>query len=79
MIQEIRVLTGQTWVSLDNLFADEAANLGAAQGLRGADAVYAAVALRHKTTLVTLDQQQFERLAGVLPVRRPGEILKELS
>jgi predicted nucleic acid-binding protein len=75
----IRFLPVQVWVPLDNFLAEEASRVGAEHRLRGGDAVYAAVALLYKTTLVTLDRQQLERLVGVLPVRRPGEILKELS
>jgi len=39
--------------------------------LRGSDAVYAAVALRFGTELVTLNGEQLEQLAEVLTVRSP--------
>ena len=77
LIDEFRSLPVQTWVALDYPLAIEAAQIGSSLRLKGADAVYAAVALRYKSTLVTLDQQQLVRLEPVLPVRRPGEILSK--
>jgi predicted nucleic acid-binding protein len=72
--QALRLLPGNTWIPLDDGLADEASRLGAEQRLRGADAVYAAVARRYRTTLVTVDRQQIERLSRILDVRRPGEV-----
>ena len=42
--------------------------------LRGADAVYVALAERHRDELVTLDRQQLERGAAVVTTRRPGSL-----
>jgi predicted nucleic acid-binding protein len=39
----------------------------------------AAVALRFGSTLVTLDREQRERVAGVVPSRLPAEALGEWS
>jgi predicted nucleic acid-binding protein len=75
----VRYLPGHTWLSLDYQFADAAGKIGAEQRLRGADAVYAAVSQRCRTTLITLDQQQIDRLSDILPVRRPAEALRELN
>jgi predicted nucleic acid-binding protein len=75
----LRYLPNQSWISLDPDLAYEAAQIAAQVRLRGADAVYAAVAHRFQTTLVTLDRQQLERLPPLLPVRRPGEILAALA
>jgi len=72
--QALRLLPGNTWIPLDDGLADEASRLGAEQRLRGADAVYAAVARRYRTTLVTVDRQQIERLSPILDVRKPGEV-----
>ena len=75
----LRDLPGQLWIPLDDELAHEAARLGAVARLRGADAVYAAVAHRFGTTLVTRDRQQLERLAGVVPVMTPEELLQTLG
>jgi predicted nucleic acid-binding protein len=55
----------------------EAAQLGAEARLRGADAVYAAVARRFGTILVTRDRQQLERLGPLLSVVTPEELLPQ--
>lgn len=78
LAQAVRLLPGQVWVLLDDLLADEAARLAAQHRLRGADAVYAAVAKRHNTTLVTLDQQQLTRLNGAITVWTPAQALDYL-
>jgi len=39
--------------------------------------VYAAVALRCDSTLVTLDGEQLERLTAVITTRRPAEAVEE--
>jgi predicted nucleic acid-binding protein len=64
-------------IPLDETLADQAADLVAQYRLRSSDAVYAAVALRFGSTLVTLDQEQRERVADVLPTRLPVEALRE--
>jgi predicted nucleic acid-binding protein len=58
-------------VDLDESLTKLAVEVAAQYRLRGGDAVYAAVALRFGTQLITLDQEQLERLAGVLPVGAP--------
>jgi predicted nucleic acid-binding protein len=73
----VRDLPNLTLVSLDDSLAVAAAELAARHRLRGADAVYAAVAKQYQTTLVTNDRQQLERLSGVLPVKRPVQALAE--
>jgi predicted nucleic acid-binding protein len=64
-------------VSLDETLAQQAADVAAQHRLRGSDAVYAAVALRFGSTLVTLDREQRERVADVVPSRLPAEALAE--
>jgi predicted nucleic acid-binding protein len=63
------------WVPLDTTLARQATGVEAQFRLRGSNAVYAAVALRFGATLVTLDREQRERVAGVLAARTPAEAL----
>jgi predicted nucleic acid-binding protein len=67
------------WVPLDSVLADQAADLAAQHRLRGSDAVYAAVSGRFGSTLVTLDKQQHERVAGAVATRTPTEALLEFT
>ena len=64
-------------IPLDTTLAQQAADVAAQYQLRGSDAVYAAVALRFGSTLITLDREQWERLAGVLPTCYPAQALTE--
>ena len=79
LAQAIRLLPGQTWIALDDELAGEACSLGALYRLRGADAVYAAVAHRYQTVLVTLDREQLERLSPLLRVQTPATVLTSLD
>lgn len=63
------------WISLDAALAAQASVLAADHGLRGADAVYAAVALAHGCDLISLDREHLSRLASVLRVRTPSQSL----
>lgn len=72
VLQELRKIPNLTLLDLDNNFADFASEVAADHRLRGSDAVYAAVALRFGTELITLDREQLERLPKVLSVRKPG-------
>lgn len=64
-------------IPLDTTLAQQAADVAAQHRLRGSDAVYAAVALRFGSILVTLDREQRERVADVLLTRYPAEALTE--
>jgi predicted nucleic acid-binding protein len=66
-------------VPLDGALADRAAHLAATARLRGADAVYAAVAQQYATTLVTLDRQQLDRLPANIRTLCPADIVHELG
>ena len=66
------------FASLTRPLALEAANLAADYRLRGADAVYVAVARQFGTTLVTLDDQQRTRAAASISTCTPAEALEEL-
>jgi len=63
------------WVALDPSLAALASGLAADHSLRGADAVYAAVAMAHGCDLVSLDQEHLSRLSRVLQVRTPAQAL----
>ena len=62
------------FVPLDLTAARRAADVAAGHRLRGSDAVYASVALQFGSTLVTLDREQKERIAKILPTRLPSQI-----
>jgi len=70
-VQELRNFPNTTFIDVDDGIATLAAEIAANNHLRGSDAVYAAVALRFGTELITLDQEQLDRLPMVLPVRAP--------
>jgi len=79
MAAAIRDLPGQILVPLDRGLADRAAWLAASRRLRGADAVYAAVAQRYGAVLVTFDRQQLERLPPAVPTVQPADLLRDLQ
>ncbi len=64
-----------TLVSLTSAMARQAAELAATHQLRGADAVYLAVARRYGTTLVSRDDEQRTRGAGVATCQTPEQAL----
>jgi predicted nucleic acid-binding protein len=65
-----------TVVSLTSLVAREAADLAATHRLRGADAVYLAVARRYGTTIVSRDDEQRTRGAAVVTCQTPEDALE---
>lgn len=69
----------QTLVPLDGAVAERAIELAASSRLRGADAVYAAVAQQHGSTLITLDLQQLERLPPKVRTARPADVLGQIG
>jgi predicted nucleic acid-binding protein len=71
ILHELRKIPKLTLVDLDDDFADYASEVAATNRLRGSDAVYAAVALRFGTELITLDKEQLERLPKILAVKTP--------
>ena len=64
---------------LDEGCALHALTLAAQHGLRGADAVYAAVAREAGSTLVTLDNEHLTRLVNLMMVCTPAVVLAGLS
>jgi predicted nucleic acid-binding protein len=65
-VSTMRALPNVTLVSLDPVLADQASALAAQHGLRGADAVYAAVAREYGCTLISLDHEHLTRLSGTI-------------
>lgn len=72
----IAALPHLTLVSLTAAVARQAADLAATYRLRGADAVYVAVARRYGTTIVSRDDEQRTRGAAVVTCHTPEEALR---
>jgi len=70
-MEEIQVISTITIIDLDESLAEVATESAANYHLRGSDAIYAAVATRIATQLVTVDSEQIERVKKVVKVRRP--------
>lgn len=70
-VQELKKLPNITFVGIDDSMAMLASEIAAKHRLRGSDAVYAAVAIRFGTELITLDREQLRRLPKVLMARKP--------
>ena len=66
-------------VHLDDSGALAALRLAAQYRLRGADSVYAAVALANNCTLISLDSEHLTRLSSVTTVQTPAQALATLS
>ncbi|MBO9369089.1 MAG: type II toxin-antitoxin system VapC family toxin [Chloroflexi bacterium] len=71
-MEEIQQLSFLTLIPLDDDLARESAVIAASHRLRGSDAVYVAVARRFGAALVTLDSEQAQRAAPLVPVRLPA-------
>jgi predicted nucleic acid-binding protein len=71
LVKEIKSLPSITFINVDESISSLAVDIAANNRLRGSDAVYAAVALRFGTELITLDREQLDQLPKVLPVRAP--------
>ena len=71
LAKELRNFSSLILVPLDENLADFASEVAANNRLRGSDAMYAAVALRFGTELITLDKEQLDRLPRVLSMRMP--------
>jgi predicted nucleic acid-binding protein len=65
-------------VALDEALGEQARALAAQYGLRGADAVYAAVAQQAGCTLISLDHEHLTRLGNIVTVHTPATALAEL-
>ena len=67
-------LRGIRFVPLDRRLGVMATRVAADRRLRGADAIYAAVAHRLAVPLVTWDREQLDRAGGLIRVGTPDEI-----
>ena len=75
-----RFLRAQGWLSilpLTEAQGETAAAIAAKHFLRGADAVYAALARQLGTPLVTWDNELLERAAAVVPTFTPSDWLRQ--
>ena len=71
LMAEIQAIPTNNFIDLDESLAVIAAEIAAYHRLRGSDAVYAAVATRFATQLITLDKEQIRRVKKIVKVRRP--------
>lgn len=78
-ISLLRELAHINLVNLSEELAQTAAELAADCALRGADAVYIAVAQHHSCALVTLDREPRERAALYIRTLTPADALAELD
>ena len=75
----VAIIRGLRWIEsvpLDPSLAHEAAILAASRRLRGADAVYVALAATCREPLITLDTEMLERARGVTTVLTPEQWLQ---
>lgn len=70
-VQELKNLPNTTFIDVNDSIAMLASEIAAKHRLRGSDAVYAAIALRFGTELITLDKEQLARLPKVVAVKLP--------
>ena len=75
----IRSLPRLTLLAIDGRLAERATVLAVEYALRGADAIYVAVALQYGARLITLDREQLERSPKAVSACRPDAALKLLS
>jgi predicted nucleic acid-binding protein len=65
-----------TFIPIDDGLAAEAVEISTEACLKGSDAIYAAVARRYDTVLVTLDREVRRRLPATIRCRLPQEMLE---
>ena len=76
----IRYLKGLPWLTLSPLsiaFSESAAGVAITCSLRGADAVYVALARQESACLVTLDDEMLKRSAPAVLAMTPGDWLRQ--
>jgi predicted nucleic acid-binding protein len=71
LAEEIRNIPNLALIPLDEFMAEQAVSIAATYNLRSSDAIYAAVALRFGTDLITLDREQLTKLGKILSVKTP--------
>ncbi|MBI2942271.1 MAG: type II toxin-antitoxin system VapC family toxin [Chloroflexi bacterium] len=72
-LEQLSNAPGIQLLPVDELVGRLAAQLAVQLSLKGADAVYVAVAYRTGVPLVTWDAQQRQRASGIVPTLSPGE------
>jgi predicted nucleic acid-binding protein len=78
-VEKMYALPTISFVALDEKLSLTAAELAADRALRGADALYVAVAQQYMCQLVTLDQEMYTRAAAIVPVRTPSDVLATIA
>lgn len=73
IVQQIRQLPTLQLISVDVGLGQLAAQIASERQLRGADAVYVAVAHQLQLSLVTWDQEQMDRVQGFVSAFTPVE------
>ena len=72
VVQRIRRAPSLQLVAIDADLGNYAAEIASSYRLRGADAMYVAVAQRLQLPLVSWDKEQIERAAGLIPASEPA-------
>lgn len=75
IVQQIRQLPTLQLITVDDVLGQLAAQIASTYRLRGADAVYLAVAHRFQVPLVSWDREQLARAAALVTTYRPGEAI----
>lgn len=78
-VEKMRTIPTISFVACDEELTAKAAELAADRALRGADALYVAVAQQYACQLVTLDQEMRTRATAVVTVRTPAEVLADIA
>lgn len=73
-ISALLQLNHLVWVPVDVQLARQAGVIAGKERLRGSDSIYVAVALRFGGALVTLDREQYQRAAAVVPTLYPSDV-----
>lgn len=73
IVQQIRHLPTLQLITVDDALGQLAAQVASTYRLRGADAVYLAVAQRLQIPLVSWDREQLDRAAALVTTYRPSE------
>lgn len=75
----VKIIRALRWIDsipMDASLAHEAAEIAGSRKLRGADAVYVALAAARRMPLITLDVEMAERAGGVATVFTPEQWLQ---
>ncbi len=72
-VDALRDVPNFTFIPIDDEISNLASKFAAKNKLRGCDSIYVAVAYLFNVRLITLDNQQKERAAGIVEVLAPKE------